>query len=223
MPLLIDSFVKRCVREKVHRRDRGLVALDETLAEIPNEILIGSLRPRSRHTAQALLELALHLKTREGGENARRTRLRNSLVEQAGEVGTRSGRTDSDLRLGVRAGRQRRVQRNAVPDELRSPVVHASGLRQSPRRVRSLDLEAPLALVLPRKADVVEQRRHRYDFLVIGNALQFGEQHREEPRANGVIEQVRLGESTRLFHRTCNEWSIRDGHSGNLASRGTHG
>ena len=180
---LIDSFVERCVQEQVHRRDRGLVALDETLAEIPNEILISSLRPHSRHIAKALLQLALHLKTRELGENARRARLRNLLVEQSGEVGTRTGRTDPDLRLGVRADRKRRVQRHAVPDELSSPVVHASCLRPRPRprRVRSLHLEAPLALVLPREADVVQLRCHRNDFLVIGHALQLGELHREEP------------------------------------------
>jgi len=220
---LRESFVERCVQEQVHRRDRGLVALDETLAEIPNEILISSLRPHSRHIAKALLQLALHLKTRELGENARRARLRNLLVEQSGEVGTRTGRTDPDLRLGVRADRKRRVQRHAVPDELSSPVVHASCLRQRPRRVRSLDLEAPLALVLPREADVVQLRCHRNDFLVIGHALQLGELHREEPRANDVVEQVRLGESTRLFHRTCNEWRVRDGHSGDLASKGARG
>src|SRR5262249_29120094 len=128
----------------------------KTLAEIPNEIVVRRLRPCSRHIAKALLELLLHLKARKGGENACRARRWNSLVEQSGVVCTRPRRTDADLRLCVRADRQGRVQRHAVPDELSSPVVHASSLGKSPRRVRSLDLETPLALVGLREADVVK-------------------------------------------------------------------
>ena len=105
----LDSLVERSVREQIHRRKWRLVALDETLAEVSNEVLVGGLWPRSCDAAQALLQLALHLKLGERGENARHDVLRDSLGEEPGVVETRSGGADPGLWLGVGADRQRRV------------------------------------------------------------------------------------------------------------------
>ena len=80
---LVASFVERRVGEHVHRRELGPIAGDETLAEVPDEVLVGGLGLRPCDAAQAVPQLDFHLEPRKGGEDSRRALLRDPVVEKA--------------------------------------------------------------------------------------------------------------------------------------------
>src|SRR5215470_596495 len=123
MAMLLDSFIERSVRQEVHRRNWRLVPRDETLAEISKKVLVGRLRALPCDVAEGVPQPTLHLETGIGSENARHCPLRDLLGEEAGIVDAGADGADPRLWLCMGTDGERRVERHAIPEELRSAFI----------------------------------------------------------------------------------------------------
>src|SRR5215468_8241408 len=217
MAMLLESFIERSVRQEVHRRNWRLVPRDETLAEVSKKVLVGRLRTLPCDVAETVPQPLLHLETGIGSEDARHRPLRDLLGEEAGVVDAGADGADPHLRLCVGTDGERRVERHAIPEELSPAFIDASAPCEPACCVCPLDLEAPsLTLVLRGEPDVVEQGGHRDDLLVVVQAPQLGDLHREEPGPDRVVEEVWRGHGARLIHRPRHEGCVWNDHPGNF-------
>jgi len=121
------------------------------------------------------------------------------LVAPSAPIQADTRSAEGNLRFLVQGDGRRRVQRDAVPDQLGAPVIDAQAPRKCTRGIRALDLEPQRPVEGGGQAQVVQDRRHSQDFLVVRRPLLSREAHREEPGAHDVVEEVGLGVLARIL------------------------
>jgi hypothetical protein len=117
---------------------------------------------------------------------------RNDVVLQAEHVETDAGGAQRHLALLVEADRGRRIQRHAVPDQLRAALIEAARDGETARQIRAFDLEAARTFEPVVEGDVVQQRADGEDLGVVVGALNLPEPCGEQPGPNDVVEEIGL-------------------------------
>src|SRR5262249_56608305 len=83
-------------------------------------------------------------------------RLLQGVVPKPGPIEANACRTQNDLDLLVEGDGRRRVERDAVPDELRAAIIETFFARESARGIGPFDLEAQRSVERFGQAEVVQ-------------------------------------------------------------------
>src|SRR5262249_16921296 len=119
-----------------------LVARDEPLAKVVQEVVVTGLRLRLHQPAACVGKLLLHLQTRESAEDALEIARRQRLNAETTVVETDPHRAYRDLRLLVQRERWRRVERDQVPDELGPAIRKTLAPDERHRGIGAIHFEA---------------------------------------------------------------------------------
>src|SRR4029434_6037119 len=134
---------------------------------------------------------------------------RNELVLPADEIESDAGSTQRHLGLLVKRDRWRRVERDAIPDQLRAMRVNAGLPCKRPREIGAFHFETARPDETLVKRDVVQQRSQGDDFPVMVDVPNLSDAYGEQPGPNYVVEKIRLAVRTRIFHGTGNGRRVR--------------
>ena len=132
------------------------------------------------------------------------------LILQADDIETDAGGAQRHLGLLVEADRGRRVECDAVPDQLSATLVEADIHCKAPREIRAFHFEAARTGEALVERDVVQQGSDRDDFRVVFDVLKLSDPRCKEPGADDVIEQVGFAFLPRIFDRPVNDWRRRN-------------
>jgi hypothetical protein len=180
-----------CVRHEVDGR-RSSVPRHIAFTEIPDEVVVRRFRPNLGNVTEASGHPPLHVEPREFLDDHCDLRSRDELVLQADHVKADTGGAKRDFRLLMEADGRRRVESNAIPYQLGTPFIEAVLPREGARKIGTFDFEATRAIEMFVEADVVQERAQRDDLRIVTDVADLPDPYREQPRANDVIEQVRL-------------------------------
>src|SRR5688572_32688248 len=117
-------IVERRVHQEIHCRG-PLVTRHEALAEIPREVVKGGIGASLDDSTHGTGESLLHVKAWKRIDNLGHLRPSQCLAAPAATIEPDSRGTQCDLRFLVEANGRRRVERDAIPDQLRPAVIDA--------------------------------------------------------------------------------------------------
>src|SRR5262249_9173942 len=132
----VFSLVKRGVRDEIHSRG-SFVPRHEALTEIAQEIVVARLGVRLCHRAEATPHPRFHCKPWKFLDDGLHLTRRNELVLQPDDIEADAGGAQRDLGLLIEADRGRRIESDAVPDQLRPALVETDIYCKRPCEIRS--------------------------------------------------------------------------------------
>src|SRR5215475_7650583 len=113
----VRLFLKRGVQQVIHRRS-GLVTRHEALAKITGEVVVGRCRACLDYPADRLCEPFLHSQPGKRFDDRCHFRIGHRLVTPATPIQADAHRRHRNLGLFVKRDGRRRVERDAIPDQL---------------------------------------------------------------------------------------------------------
>src|SRR5262249_29372010 len=137
---LVSLLLERRIEEVVDRGHR-LVARHEALAEIAREVVIRRVGPGLDDPAGGAGELALQAEPGDPIDDRSHLRPAQGLVPEPGPVERDARRAQRHLALLVEGDGGGRVERDAVPDQLRAAIIDSFLSRERARGVSPFDFE----------------------------------------------------------------------------------
>src|SRR5690606_10817033 len=192
--LLLEWRVKKCI----HHRGRVIVRY-EPFAKIPGEVVVRRLGASLRDSADRVGEIVLHPQAWELLEDPRHARLGDRIVAPTAPVNADALDTQGRLGFLVETDRRGGVECNAVPDQLGPALIEALLENELPRGIRTFHLEPEGAIGHLRQSEVVQKRRNRKHFGIVGLALLLGQRHREQPGPHDMVEQIGFGNGAHML------------------------
>lgn len=206
------SLVERAVGDEIDRGRRP-IACNKALTEIPDKIIIRRFRPIPRNAAEAAAHALFHVEPRKFIDYGLYFSCGNVAVSQTDNIQADTGGAQGDFRLLIQSDRGRRVESDAIPNQLGAAIIEPPFLHKLSRKIGGLDFEPSRTGESLVERDIVQQCSHRDNFCVELDILDLSKSGRKQPRANDVIEQVRFAPLFGIADSTVDEQRVRNGDS----------
>src|SRR5262245_28953330 len=131
---------------------------------------------------------------------------RNKVILQADHIKANTGSAQRNFSFLVEAYRGRRVEGDAIPDQLTSTLIETDICCKAPGEIRALNFETARAGEVLVKCDVMQQGSYGDDFCVVFNPLELSDPRCKEPGADNVVEQVGFAFLPGILHCPVNHW-----------------